>query len=259
MNNKLGNISFNFKDCAAIVSGGYRGIGKCTVDMLVASGARVYTIDPKFPSTLFEKNILKFKGYTNIENDLNEFMDRIISNENHVNFLVNNAGIYFYKYIDDCTVDDFNRIVNANMNGMFNMTKKFLPMLKNSKDAAIVNVASVSGQRPEMGHPLYSMTKGAILALTKALAADLGKYSIRVNSVSPGNISTPMNNADILEQSKMRKLDTQVIEREYAEESILKRRGVPNEVSSVILFLLSNGAGYINGTDIIIDGGLYLI
>ena len=259
MNNKLNNILFNFKDCVAVVSGGYQGIGKSTVDMLAYSGAKVYTIDPKFSNTSGEDNIIQYKGFTDKQRDIKQFIDLIASREEHIDFLVNNAGIYFYKQIEHCTEDDFKIIVDANLKGLFNLTRHALPLIRMSKGGAIVNVASVSGKRTEAGHPLYSMTKGGILALTKALAADFGVYGIRVNSVSPGNIITPMNNADIIQQSKIRNLNAEAIEHEYAEESILKRRGFPEEISSTILFLLSDGASYINGADITIDGGLYLI
>ncbi len=259
INDKIDNILFNFKNRVAIVSGGYQGIGKSTVDMLASAGAKVYTIDPKFSGISKVNNITQFEGYTNIESDVKRFITSIASKEQHIDFMVNNAGIYFYKKIEDCKEDDFNKIVDANLKGLFNLTKFALPLIKISKCGAIVNVASVSGQRTEAGHPLYSMTKGGILALTKSLAADLGIYGVRVNSVSPGNIMTPMNNLDIIEQSKIRNLEPGIVEHEYSEESILKRRGFQEEVSSVILFLLSNGASYINGSDIIIDGGLYLI
>ena len=255
------SVSFNFKNKVAAVSGGYQGIGKATVDLLVKSGAKVYTIDPKFDEECTKKdcNPIKVKGFTNNEKDVEKLAQLISDSEGRLDYLVNNAGIYFYKPLEYSTLEDYYKITDVNLKGTFLFTIKLLPLLKKSPNAAIVNVASVSGQRPEMGHPLYSLTKGGILALTQAMAADLGIYKIRVNSVSPGNIKTPMNDNDILEQSRLRNVPPEQVEREYASESILKRRGEPEEVASVILFLLSDGASYINGADIIIDGGLFLI
>ncbi len=254
------NVTFDFKNKIVALSGGYQGLGKATVDLLVKSGAKVYTIDPKFDSDCIENcNPVKVKGIINDQKYVDKFAGLINKAEKRLDFLVNNAGIYFYKPFEISTVDDYYNITDTNLKGTILLTERLLPLLKNSERPSIVNMASVSGQRPEVGHPFYSMTKGGILALTKALAADLGVYGIRVNSVSPGNIKTQMNDNDIMEQSKLRNVPPEQVEKEYSAESILKRRGTPEEVATVILFLLSDGASYINGEDILIDGGLFLI
>lgn len=257
------DFNFKFNDSIAVVSGGFQGIGEAIVIQLIRAGCKVYTIDPKFPHTpdkfTFNKNVTRYSGYTSNSDDMENFFQYIYSKESHIDFLVNNAGIYFYKNIENSSLEDFNNIIAANILGEFNMTKYCTKLLKNSTHPSIVNIASVSGQRTEEGHTLYSTTKGATLAFTKALAADFGKYKIRVNSVSPGNIKTPMNDIDIEAQAKIKGKNFAEIEKEYSSESILQRRGTADEVASVVLFLLSSASSYINGEDIIVDGGLYLV
>jgi len=256
------DLKFNFENSVAIVSGGFQGIGKAITRELIESGCRVYSIDPRFPANNandISDDVITYTGYTSKRVDVKGFLRLIMNKEDHIDFLVNNAGTYLYKNIEDSSESDFNNIVSSNLLGTFMFTKYFLQLLKNSNHPSIVNIASVSGQRTEEGHPLYSLTKGGIIAFTKALAADLGKYKIRVNSVSPGNIKTPMNDLDIQVQSEIKRKSFEEIEMEYSSESILKRRGTPDEVAAVVLFLLSSASSYINGEDIIVDGGLYLV
>jgi 3-oxoacyl-[acyl-carrier protein] reductase len=253
----------DFQDNIAVVSGGFQGIGKAIVDRLALSGCRVYTIDPKFPAEagkfVHGNKITTYSGYTSKTEDVKEFLQYITDREDHIDFLVNNAGIYLYRNVEDSSESDFDKIIGTNLFGTFIFTKYFAKLLRKSTHPSVVNIASVSGQRTEEGHPLYSMTKGGIIGFTKALAADLGKYNIRVNSVSPGNIITPMNDLDIEAQSKIKGKSFEEIEKDYSSESILKRRGTPDEVASVVLFFLSSASSYINGEDIIVDGGLYLV
>ncbi|WP_297217762.1 SDR family NAD(P)-dependent oxidoreductase [Thermoplasma sp.] len=254
------DFSFDFTGRIAVVSGAFQGIGRSVADALVRSGAEVFGIDPKFSeATEVVKKFHGIRGSVESAEDVEHLKDYIMDRCDHVDFLINNAGIYFYKRIEDSTDSDFERIISINLRGYFFMIKSILPLLKRSDFPSIVNMASVSGQRPEAGHPLYSMTKGGILALTRALSADLGRLGIRVNSVSPGNIKTPMNDADIEEQARIRGMKPEEVEREYARESVLGRRGEAEEVASVVLFLLSSAASYINGADIIVDGGLLLV
>ena len=256
------DLKFNFENSVAIVSGGFQGIGKAITRELIESGCRVYSIDPRFPANNandISDDVITYTGYTSKRVDVKGFLRLIMNKEDHVDFLVNNAGIYLYRSVEDSSESDFDKIIGTNLFGTFILTKYFVKLLRKSTHPSVVNIASVSGQRTEEGHPLYSMTKGGIIGFTKALAADLGKYNIRVNSVSPGNIITPMNNLDIEAQSKIKGKSFEEIERDYASQSILKRRGTPDEVASVVLFLLSSASSYINGEDIIVDGGLYLV
>ncbi|KAA8922005.1 SDR family NAD(P)-dependent oxidoreductase [Thermoplasma sp.] len=254
------DYSFDFRGKIGVVSGAFQGIGRSISDALVRYGAEVFGIDTRFEEKEeTEARFHQIRGSTSSSEDVKRLWNRVVERSDHVDFLINNAGIYFYRGIEESTESDFDRITDVNLRGYFLMTKQFVPLLKRSEFPSIVNIASVSGQRPEAGHPLYSMTKGGILALTKALSADLGRFGIRVNSVSPGNIRTPMNDADILEQARLRDMKPEDVEREYARESVLGRRGEADEITSVVLFLISRAASYVNGADIIVDGGLLLI
>lgn len=260
MTNLNMELKFSFNGKIGVVSGAHQGIGNEIAKLLTNAGAYVFGIDTKFSNKIEkEANYTKFRGRTDSIDDVLNFRDLITKEHSNVDFLVNNAGIYFYKDLEESLDKDFEKITDVNLKGYFYMTREFIPLLSKSDYPSIVNIASVSGQRPEAGHPLYSMTKGGILALTKALAADLGSKGIRVNSVSPGNIRTPMNDSDIIDQSKIRGVSPKEIEEQYANQSILRRRGEPVEVATVVLFLLSTAASYVNGSDIIVDGGLMLI
>lgn len=158
----------------------------------------------------------------------------------HVNVLVNNAGITKDKLFFFMEDDDWSDVLDANLNSLFYVTKQILPNMIKEKSGSIINVSSISGLVGNAGQVNYSTTKGGIIAFTKALCAEVGRYNIRVNAVAPG----------VIESEMIHNVDKNIINMIPA-----KRLGRADEVAEVVFFL-GDKATYVNGEVINISGGM---
>jgi len=167
--------------------------------------------------------------------------------ENHpddkITILVNNAGITQDNLMVFMNEPDWRKVIDTNLNGFYNVTSSLLQEMVLNKWGRIVNIVSLSGQKGLPGQTNYSASKAGIVAATKSLAQELGKKRITVNAVSPGYIVSEMTNG--LDESVLKKLIP------------LNRFGKPEEVASIVGFLVSDGAAYITGELISVNGGLY--
>ncbi len=172
-----------------------------------------------------------------------------------IDVLNNNAGIVLVRPLDEILWDEYQRVVNVNLGGIFLFCKHVIPVMKKQKSGSIVNMGSVSGHVGQIDHSLYGATKGAIIALTRALAWELAPWNIRVNSVSPGSVDTPMLRSDIkIESAKTGKSYEEVKKLREAEQAF-KRWADPSEIAESIYFLASDAASFITGTDLLVDCG----
>jgi len=173
-----------------------------------------------------------------------------------IDILVNNAGVFVLKNIEQATVQDWNRSLNINVIGTAFCTKYATEHMKDSREqrpkgAAIVNIASISAWVAQKNMTCYSVTKAAVLQLTRNCAMDLAPYKIRVNCVSPGVIETNTtrllcNNWGVsFEKMKAETLSKQLVD----------RLGEPEDVANAALFLASDEASFVTGTDLVVDGG----
>ena len=172
-----------------------------------------------------------------------------------IDVLNNNAGIVLVRSLDEILWDEYQRVVNVNLGGIFLFCKHVIPVMKKQKRGSIVNMGSVSGHVGQVDHSLYGATKGAVIALTRALAWELAPWNIRVNSVSPGSVDTPMLRSDIkIESAKTGKSYEEVKKLREAEQAF-KRWADPSEIAESIYFLASDAASFITGTDLLVDCG----
>ncbi|HZE16944.1 MAG TPA: SDR family oxidoreductase, partial [Mycobacterium sp.] len=146
-------------------------------------------------------------------------------------------------------------VVNTNLGGAFLLCKHVLPIMKRQGRGAIVNMASVSGHVGQTEHVIYGATKGAILALTRALAWEVAPYHIRVNSISPGSVDTPMLRGDITLESERTGLAFEQVKAEREAEQAFNRWADPAEIAAAVYFLASDAASFITGTDLLVDCG----
>jgi NAD(P)-dependent dehydrogenase (short-subunit alcohol dehydrogenase family) len=152
-------------------------------------------------------------------------------------------------------MDEFTKVVHTNLGGQFLFCKHVIPYMQKQRGGVIVNMSSVSAHVGQVYHTIYGATKGAISAMTRAMAWELAPDNIRVNTISPGSVDTPMLRADVATESKRRNVESELIVKERAAHEAFKRWATPSEVATVIAFLASEESSFINGADILADGG----
>jgi len=172
-------------------------------------------------------------------------VEQVLAAAGRLDILVNNAGITADMFLMLMPEADWSRVLDTNLNGVFRWCKAVTRPMLGARRGVIINLASIAGLVGVMGQTNYAASKGALLAFTRALAAELGRKNIRVNAVVPGFIETDMS-ATV----------PALIQERHRERILLKRFGRPQEVAAVVAFLASDAAAYIAGQAIVVDGGL---
>ena len=217
-----------FEGKITVVTGGAHGIGKAIADRFRGEGAVVHIIDIK-PGDWFV-------GDVGNKDTLERFAEYVIQQSGHVDYLINNA-LPLMKGIGECTYEDFSRALAVGVTAPFYLTKLLTPHF--APDASVINISSSRDRMSQPQTESYTAAKGGIAALTHAMAISLsGK--VRVNSISPGWIDTTdadIGGADALQQP-------------------VGRVGKPEDIAEMALFLCSDKAGFINGENVCVDGGM---
>lgn len=242
------------QDKVAVVTGGATGMGRTHAQLLAREGASVIVTDIDSTGGQETVRIIQDEGgaASFIQHDVSQASDwdTVIehSMERHgrLDILVNNAGILAFKPLQDTDEDEWERILAVNAKGAFLGCKAIIPAMKESNAPSIVNISSMYGIIGAPNAAAYEASKGAVRTLTKAAAVDLKEFGIRVNSVHPGVVATAMTN-DILADPEGAKalLGT----------TILDRAAQPEEVSTTVLFLASEESSFMNGAELVVDGG----
>ena len=253
----------------ALISGASRGIGEAAARLMISVGANVIIGD-----------ILKTKGEETAErlgpnakfihldvtdeNDWSNAVDLAVDQFGGLDILVNNAGLFLGRDFSDISLDDWNRLANVNMTGVWLGTKIATDALakrgsESSQGSAIVNISSVAGLVGSELDPLYSMTKGGVTLFTKSTALNFGRkgHKIRVNSVHPGVIQTDMGEQTFVSRAQQHGTNDMKKSRDVALAGHpIGRLGVPEDIAKGIVFLASDDAGFMTGSSLVIDGGL---
>ena len=229
----------------ALVTGGTRGIGFEVCRLLLERGYRVtalYSKDEKSAEEARER----LKGVCFLRADVSkeEEIERVFKDIPSLDLLVNNAGVELYKLAQDTTFEEWQRVMDVNAGGVFLCAKHAVKKMLD-KGGAIVNISSVWGQTGGSMESVYSASKGAIIAFTKALAKELAPMNITVNCVAPGAIDTDMMKRFNDEEKKA-----------LCEEIPLGRLGTPQEVAQAVLFLAESR--YVTGQVLAVNGGFYM-
>jgi NAD(P)-dependent dehydrogenase (short-subunit alcohol dehydrogenase family) len=229
-----------------VISGASSGIGKSCVDMLLNQGMTVVGFDICDSSTRNDRYVHFIVDVAD-ENSVLPAINEIENRYSKIDGLVNCAGTFASaKPFYEITVEEWNKVVSVNLTGTFLLSKYIsLIMIKNMM-GKIVNISCIRSKvfRPNMAD--YAASKGGIVSLTSAMALDLSKYNIHVNSIAPGFTYTGMTS---------KSFDNQEI-RQASEQLIPNGRlAMPDDISKVVLFLLSDSSDYINGETIFVDGG----
>lgn len=243
----------------AVVTGASSGIGKATAICLANAGACVFTGDVQLraaTSQLYEQLGIheQICDVTNLE-QLQALIDGAAAATGRLDILVNNAGIIMVKQVPDVSEEDWDRCLDTNVKAVFFGSKFAIPHLLATGGGVIVNTSSNAGILPRAHDPVYSISKQAVIGITRSLALSHSKDRIRVNAVCPG----PVGETEIMEEGLREYADREAAIRKFIEASplarALDRMISPAEVADSILYLVSDAAAMVTGTAITIDGG----
>jgi len=238
----------------AVISGASRGLGKAMAVALASSGASIALVARdrvKLEETalavrnaggtaeIWTADITSEAAVAQLEKD-------IIARFGHVHILINNAGINIRKNIHEFTLDEWNSVIGTNLTSVFLMCRAFIPHMKGAGYGRILNMTSIMSHVSLGGRSAYSSSKTALLGLTRALALELAPEGITVVGISPGPFGTEMNTA---------LMNNPEINAQFLSKIPIGRWGKVEEIGSLARFLCSEEAGFITGTDILIDGG----
>ena len=235
----------------AIVTGAARGMGEATARLFAAEGATVILGDVMEDlGNAVAKNIGGSAEFHKLDVTSDENWAEVVGNikDKHgtVDVLINNAGLVHFTPIEHFNPADADKILGVNTIGPMLGAKNVTPLMKAAGKGSIVNISSVDGMRGCNGLTLYTASKWALRGLTKSLAFELGTSGIRVNSVHPGGVNTPMGNSRGLPPEQLAMAFRRVP---------LQRIGEPEEIANASLFLASDESSYITGAELAVDGG----
>lgn len=235
----------SFEGKVAIVTGAASGIGHATAMALAAQGATVYGADIAPPHGEADGTIQWRRLDVAEEDGWKTLAAEVLQAHGRIDVLVNNAGLVgSYDSITDIDIQDWHRIISVNQTGVFLGMRSVAPAMLAQESGAIVNVSSIWGLVGAAGVAAYQASKGAVTLMTKNASATWAAQGIRVNSVHPGLITTPLTeNQD------------QAISDELIAKTPMHRAGQANEVADAIVYLASDRASYITGAQLVVDGG----
>ena len=247
---------FQLGEKIAVVTGGGSGIGKAVALLFAKQGAEVHIIDlneQACAATITEIQEPNGKAFAHIcDVTVQQQVEEIINQIGKVNILVNSAGISHIGNVESTTEKDMDRIYNVNVKGIYNCIRAVIPAMKVNKMGSILNVASIANIVGLQDRFAYSMSKGAVYAMTLSVARDYLDEGIRCNCISPARVHTPFVD-DFIAKNYPGKED-EIFEK-LSKGQPIGRMAMPEEIASLILFLCSDEAAFITGNDYPIDGG----
>jgi len=243
----------------AVVTGGASGIGRAVAVLFAERGCRVLVGDyeslPENAEEFLRCGIVELPCDVRVEADVARLITTAVRDGGGLDILVNNAGIGMVKQITEVTEAEWDACIDTNLKGAFFGCKHAIPHLRRRGGGSIVNMASNAGLLPRAHDPVYSISKGALVALTKSLALCHGPDRIRVNAVCPGPVGdTRMMNADLAKASNRELASKQMISASPLARAH-RRMISPREVAQAVLYLVSDASVMVTGTCLAIDGG----
>ena len=240
----------------AFVTGGCGGIGRAICERFAREGAKVIAADLA-PWEDAPEGVRVVSYDVTSEEAAKDGMARIAQHWGHLDILVNAAGIEIEKTIEDTTLEEWRRSFAVNVDGMFLTSKYALPVLRKSAGASVINFGSYDGFIADPGLAAYCATKGAVHALTRAMACDHGPEGIRVNAICPGYVDTPMLQSFFTgEGSGGGGKTIDQLQQAVRDVHPMRTYGTPEDVANLVTWLASDEARYASGQLWVLDGGL---
>lgn len=251
---------FELADKVAVVTGGASGIGQAISRVLAQNGAEIHILDRNKSAAAEAVSAIQEAGGkafsygidVSLQDEVMAVFDEIHTRSQHIDILINNAGIAFVGNIETTTEADFDRIYQTNIKGVYNCALAAIQKMRLRREGVIINMASVAAVVGLPDRFAYSMSKGAVLTMTYALARDYVQENIRCNSISPGRVHTPFVDGFIAKNYPGK--EEEMFEK-LAKTQPIGRMAQPLDIANLCLFLCSDKASFITGTDYPIDGG----
>ena len=250
---------FSLKDKTAIVTGGGSGIGKAIAKLFALQGAAVYILDFDEKGAAQTTNEIKAENGKAVpvkcdvgnQQQVVDIIKNIAAENKTIDILVNNAGIAHIGTAETTSENDFNRLLNVNVKGVYNCIHAAVPFMK-EKGGSILNMASIASSVGLADRFAYSMSKGAVVGMTLATAKDFIGFNIRCNCISPARVHTPFVDGFIEKNYPGR--EKEMFEK-LSKSQPIGRMAEPGEVAYLVLYLCSDEASFITGCDYPMDGG----
>lgn len=246
---------FSLEGKVALVTGASKGIGRAIAEYYAAAGAKVIVSSRKQEAVDVVAAEIKAKGFEATAvachmgdmADVHRLADATLAKYGTIDIVVNNAATNpVFGPVVDTSLEAFDKIIAVNVKGPFELAKKLYPTLKAKKSGSVINISSIGGLRPEGGLGIYSMSKAALISLTKVMAKEWGDDNIRANVICPGLIKTKFSEA-LWSNDKMMAMMMKVLP--------IKRVGTPEEIAALALYLASDSSAYCTGSVFTADGG----
>lgn len=236
------------KDKIVVVTGASKGIGKACASKMASEGALVYACS-RTQADHYDEGIIYHELDVTDEDSCRRLFDDLIAKHGKIDVLVCNAGITADAMTYKMESDAFDRVIGTNLKGVFNLVRHFGPQMEKQGQGSIIAVSSIVGEQGNIGQANYAASKAGIIGMCKSWAKEFSRKGaqVRVNVIAPGYILTDM----------VKSVREDLLER-FAQQTMLKRLGQPEEIAEVISFLASERASYITGAVIDVNGGMRL-
>lgn len=237
---------FNLKDKVVLITGATGGIGGAIAGQMKAAGATVVITGRSAEKlSAFDDSFIKIVSDLSAEGTAEKLISDVIEKSGRIDVLINNAGITADTLMMRMSDEQFDNVLNTNLRATFKLCRAALMPMMKQRFGRIINMASIVGVVGGAGQANYAASKGAIIAMTKSIAAEVASRGITANAIAPGFIKTPMT--DVLPDE---------LKKKYLEQIPAGRFGEPIDVANACVFLASDEASYINGQTIHVNGGM---
>jgi len=244
----------SLKDKIAIITGAGSGIGRGGAMRFAAEGAQVVVADVRPADSVVAEIVGRGGRAVGIQVDVvhtgsvDAMVSNVVGRFGRIDILWSNAGVQVNKPVETTTDEEYDRLMNVNFRGFFNCVRAVVPHMIRQHSGAILSTCSIDALIGEKNIAVYSASKGAILAMTRAMTADYAQHGIRVNTISPGWIDTPINDPFFLNDPAAKALATSY--------QPVGRLGLPADIAGAAAFLCSDDAGFVTGANMVVDGGI---